>query len=490
MKLNVEALSASLTARARALRMFVSSEWPLIAGLIVYVSLCVIFVIFGQRSWILKFVATLVGVGLAAAIPELASKDRMWLRVVLIVAAALGIAGMQLLSDRKADEDRRSELHVLVATKQASDARDDIKEREAKRRDTFLPSPGATVRAVSNVRSKFLLKARRLSLRVAVDEGRLLRAAPELTDTIAALPADVAARRESYTRLKTAESLAAVAANIDAVIRALEREEAYERAADALKQNEALYLRVANNLDQMDEAEICGALKLLASRLSPVADRYPSGGLDNYIGNLAMSCKRFEDALAWMYRGYAEEPEHVPVYESLAFTLWSGNRDTFNAADYASRGLVMIQTETAAVAAELDAAQRAYADAAQRRPQSANALRGRMAALKRQFDVVNPEYTAFLRGFTERLMLDDAYFSALGFVNEERARAEVTKLLQIDSKDPDFLDAKGFVLMRFFKSPDERVEAGRLFREAAGSHRADDNTKALAQEHFKELSGK
>jgi len=137
----------------------------------------------------------------------------------------------------------------------------------------------------------------------------------------------------------------------------LRREVAYRALADQFKTQFApSYAALIKDAEtQKLDLEIVRARlgeieEALAARLSA----YPLAGLFNHVGNLAMTRGDSERALGRFYTGIAIDPEHVPLYESIAYASWAINQEAPTAIRYAAAGLERSRRFLAGVKAEYE----------------------------------------------------------------------------------------------------------------------------------------
>lgn len=420
---------------SQAWRTLTAQERALVFSVVIYLSIVALFLIFWTHLDLAKNIVTILGLMLAAAIPELASKRRIGFRVALILAPVIGTALVQVANDRS------SSLTIGLLSRQLEDLQvrktknQAILDRERLEEEVEL-DPIDTIKAVRNADRGFLIKADRLSVLVAAREAAFLAAWPLTAPKILSFPDPPAARLHSYCDWLSEhggvlEDRGARQA-VTGLIRALEEEVGYLQAADFFARE--VKPRYAKLLPQaeggaLDSIATCKQLGSIRDTLAPLAEATSIAGLYSHLGGLAMACELHDNALAYYYRGIAIDPEHIPIYESLAYALWIINKDTEGALKYATHGLEVSLREKGALSAELRDANRDYETAARAAPKASSAIRRRAAALNAHFAVVDKEWNDFVTGITAHLTLDYAYFSALRIDNETRARKLMSDLL-------------------------------------------------------------
>jgi hypothetical protein len=224
-----------------------------------------------------------------------------------------------------------------------------------------------------------------------------------------------------------------------------------------------LPLQKASAISGADErrAAVSDVLNTLESR----AGDYPSGSFFNFLGTLALANGEGERALKYYFWGYEQDRDHLPVYESLSYTLWRLHGDSLTARRYASRGLDVLR-ELSSRWREQQAQTRRNLDALQLR----NPHLGAYASEVRSFyDQADPVVAAYFDRLFERLGANFAYFSALEMSDREQAERvmqEVMARVPGHKDDPDLMDTYGFVKLRFARSVDDVDQAIQAFRRA------------------------
>lgn len=445
----------------------------LVLGNAAYVVLLLVYV-FAWRADVLKYAIVLCGVTLAATIPELASKKRLVLRLTLLCVPAVAIALVQILSDRESDT-RQFALSQQVATLELAKFRDVVRAAEIRAREEIRLDPRDTVEAIQNANRGFLIRADMLALHAAARQAGLAAASPDLASRLPPASADPPSRLQAYKTLANDAGSLAVPrppsrAGLDDLIALTEMEVGYRDLAQAF--TDQIRPAYAEFLSQYTAGrtfeEMRAGLWTLYQRTRALADRYDLAGLNNNLGLLAMAAGHPEEALSRFYRGYELDHEHLPIYESLGYALWSVNNDADGAFRFAALGCAAADSLRARLTAELDA----------------------LPVTQRQsYAALVPKLNAFVDAMTVRLKLQYAYFAALDIQSEQVARAAqryARELYEANRNDAEYQDALGFVLMRF-GGPPELDEAKTLFEAAIGNPSAERMTSRLAAQHAAEL---
>jgi hypothetical protein len=137
---------------------------------------------------------------------------------------------------------------------------------------------------------------------------------------------------------------------------------------------------------------------------------------------------RREWGLSQFDKGYERVREHLPLYESLGFALWSANNDADSALHYATLGLAEAQRLRGSLTSEIEAT-----------------TSGQQGAISAK---LMPKWTRFLDTMTENLKLQYSYFSALSLQDEPTARRYAQELYDSKKSVAEYQDVLGFVLMR------------------------------------------
>jgi hypothetical protein len=225
----------------------------------------------------------------------------------------------------------------------------------------------------------------------------------------------------------------------------------------------ALPLRKAAAISGRDERR--SEVNRVIAQLEPKAKQFPSGSFLNFLGTLALANEENERAFKFYYAGVTEDPEHLPIYESLSYSMWRLNGDSRTARRYAANGFGLVQ--------DLSLRWR------RQREQSAatlTELRARNASIEPYarevsafYAMAEPSVTGYLNVMFERLGSSLAYYSALELTDREQAKRVIKDVVERrpeNAKDADYVDTQGFVTLRFASTLDEVDEAIRTFQAA------------------------
>jgi len=238
-------------------------------------------------------------------------------------------------------------------------------------------------------------------------------------------------------------------------------------------------------------------LEIVRSRLGQIENTlnaqlsaYPLAGLFNHVGNLAMTRGAPNLALGRFYSGLALDPEHVPLYESIAYASWAINQEALTALKYAATGLELSLGFADRLEAEYQETTKNYAALQGQHPTLVPRLEARSHLVKQRFSFVEGKSRSFMASMRDRLELLFSYCSALELINEDRARVYARRLFESDRDDGEYQDALGLVLLRFAKDKTEIDEAEGLFKAAYDNRKSEELTRQLAALHLGELDRK
>lgn len=210
-----------------------------------------------------------------------------------------------------------------------------------------------------------------------------------------------------------------------------------------------------------------------------------NGSAYNLLANLAFVLDRRELVFEYLYRAYLNDPEHLPTIESLGYALWKLNGDCRSAVSYTVDGYQLAWKQKTAFGARQTEIRAALDSLKATHPQTESAVQVRTKEVSELFALHGEKITAYLENAYERLRNTSAYCIAFERITdrEQEARAIANELLNAQPADADFLDTKGFVLLRFQKSSDEIRQAIDLFR-ASSLAAMDSHQKELAEHHL------
>lgn len=452
------------------------------AAMALYILFLAFFIWRWSDSSLVTYLVLVLGFILAASTPELASKEKVLARIILICIPAIGTGTFQFISDRATDRQIQNlETHRLKIQQ--------ITDNEAKLTEEFVLDPTQIVTGMEGAGEGFRTKAERLAVRVERAEARFIYVRPSGAPEILSAPDELPKRLKAFHSIR--ERLPGVAEQtgsmeLDDLIQTLEQQQGYLIAAEAIDREATNYKAIGKNT--LTTANVCHILKGVSARLQPIAERYRVAGLFNHIGILWMSCYEREEALASFYRGLAADRDHITLYESTAYALWILNKDSNSALAYAVEGRATCLREANAIKTEYDEAQNWYLQAAQRTPKLASLVAKHRETLEKHYRAVEKPFREFIAAEIQRLVVQYCYFSALGLQNEQESRALMTQLYESERNDADMQDSMGFVLMRFAGSVDDLDKAQRLFTDAIKNVQATPMTARLASGHLQELT--
>lgn len=225
--------------------------------------------------------------------------------------------------------------------------------------------------------------------------------------------------------------------------------------------------------------------ELVKSALNEIAsDRSigQNGSAYNLLGNLAFALDEKELVFKYLYEAYLYEGEHLPTLESLSYALWKLNGDCLTSLKYAEEGAKLAWSQLNDFKRKRKDIPELFSSLKSKQPALASAVDGRSTEVSRFFSEHEQEITKYLNNEHDYLQNTAAYCMAFERIQENEARHIADYLLKSYPNDPDYMDTKGFVLMRFYRNSDEVQEAARLFdNSSAGSK--DPHQKELAEHH-------
>jgi tetratricopeptide (TPR) repeat protein len=269
------------------------------------------------------------------------------------------------------------------------------------------------------------------------------------------------------------------------------------RIADGIEEQRRL-------VDRLKLSHVVAALKLtkdvatdregatiLARLIGNIAsDRALSGNGSayNFLGNLAFALRQPELAYRYLYQAYVNDPEHLPTLDSLSFALWKFNGDCQSSLTYAVQGyqkgwkhLNAFKSREKEILGLLGSVKSVW-------PPLGSMVDIRSAELADYFSKHGKDIVIHLTGQYDSLRNMAVYCMAFEHVQEVEARRIADELLNSDPNDSDYMDTKGFVLMRFQKNQGEIEQAAELFDKAR--HAARDSHQRELAEHHLSLVGK
>lgn len=208
------------------------------------------------------------------------------------------------------------------------------------------------------------------------------------------------------------------------------------------------------------------------------------GTLYNMLGNLAISTGDTNLAFKFLYEAYHYDNEHLPTLESLSFALWKFNADCRTAIRFSRDGYQLARTQVLQVPRDKLDTLSALKSLEQQQPSLAALTAQRIVEVSHFYSTTEEKIHGYLEGFYHRLEDIAAYCMAYERTDEAEARRLADALLAAAPEDPDYLDTKGFVVMRFSQSAGEVSQAVTLFRQAVDSSKGDQQQRELATHHL------
>ena len=201
-----------------------------------------------------------------------------------------------------------------------------------------------------------------------------------------------------------------------------------------------------------------------------------------------MASGKPERAMADFYKGLVLDPEHLPLYESLGYSLWALNGDSLGALSFADSGLKHSVEFPKVLQAEYDGTIRNYEAVSRNYPTLAPLIQLERNDLSSRYAAVTQALSPNADKMNTRLKLQFAYYSALELTNESTALDFSNSIYRSKSKDAEYEDSRGFVLMRFASGMQDLYTARGLFEDAVGNASPEHVTPRLANIHLEEVT--
>jgi tetratricopeptide (TPR) repeat protein len=423
-----------------------------------------------------KYFVTIFGVLLAAAVPELASKQRRWIRVLLICIPAAGIAAVQIANDRENAETLNQLSEETIRKAQAH-----TRDMEMQNRDLLVQGTVDSLDNIQKADGGILRKADRLAVEVFLQESQLLVKYRELRRTIVLFGDNPEKRLDGYRRIFAQQPSPEIAR----VVRLQEAELAYRKMADIFVGDiKPQYEALRKQAGQLDSNELCGRMSAIGQSLRELLRSYSIAVVYNQLGSIALACGQKDEALGDFYTGLALDPAHIPLRESLGYALWIINQDSYSALNVASVALKIVEAEPGAADRQLAEAIRLREEIKKDDIELSAILQDSRTAELRKFA---RNWDEFVLTMKDRIVNQYAYFSALQVANRSRARELMKSLFERFPDDPEYQDTWGFVLMRFYGNEGDLDEAERLFGLAVRGRKPETTTYSLATSHLRQL---
>jgi hypothetical protein len=479
---------------------------PLIVGIVLYAILLASFLIF-SGSTVLKYTVVIMGVVLAAALPLLENIGGKAIRIALICLAVIGTAAAQFINDRANDaatsslsgqlaaiRSQNSGLNRQLTELRIKNLEDTTLKQEQESREIELLDPRDTLAAAKDADRGFVDKASMLAFEASVQEAILLsHCSLSQCPAVLAFPDDPSERIGAWKRYLALSPAAHNKEMQDRIVRindSLSKVAAYYKIAESFRQTaKPAYedLLAEDRTRPMGFAELARRMEAVAEIFANKTLAYPFAGRDNQLGVIAMACRDKERALAYLYQGLLEDPQHIPLYQSLAYVFWVLNGDSHGALEYAEKGLASIQNLNASLDKDYDQAVAIFDRLAIEKMVSEGEHKDLRLKLAERYAKARSAGRSYSTYFTADFELQYAYYSALEKLNEKQARSYVDSLYRSNPNDGEYQDARGFVLMRFRRSLDEIDTARQMFQLAHDNPKSEHLTVELARKHLDEL---
>ena len=418
---------------------------------LIIIAYLVLFLIYALSSSELLFSAMLVsGAVLAFLIPELASKRNLGIRVSLSCVPVVCVAIGGRISEQKAD---RQILRLEEQLRESSEAAKDFQRQQALYSERIIIDPGSIARGMKHGDRGFNWKFEYLTLGALLDELKILdtnaAAPPEINPHAGNSSKDVVEEVAAYVErtFKDESSLPMVSALKYKIELAAE----YRLLAKFVAGQSALYNSAEELAAKGNKQAATEQLRTLSSRLMATG-LGKSGGYYSQLGTLALGYDNREKALGLLYQGLALDPDHIPLYESLAYSLWAFNQDTRTSLEYVVKGMERLQK------AEREVSQNC---AAANEPMKQSG--GDWAALfvERQKLCDSLKGRTYVTHFTDSFKNLFVTNSAIAMQNETEARRFATELRNKYPDDEDYAENLAFVESRFDWTREALLSAGR-----------------------------
>lgn len=224
-----------------------------------------------------------------------------------------------------------------------------------------------------------------------------------------------------------------------------------------------LPLQTASAISSRDERR--AEVGKVIARLELERKRLPSGSFYNFLGTLALANEENERALKYYYEGYLEDPEHLPIHESLAYSFWRLHGDSKTARKYAASGFGLVQ--------ELSLRWRRQREQAAANLATLRAANIGIESYAREvtefYAKAEPVVASYFNGMFERFASGLAYYNAHELLDREQSHRLIKEVIERrpeNANDADYVDTQGFVTLRFARTLDEVDGAIRAFQRA------------------------
>jgi hypothetical protein len=426
-----------------------------------------------------RLVFTAVSVALDFAAVLLAENKK--LKAVLVAIPTLALALFHQLELSNIEKQKTSS--ILVNRQEEA-----LQKRERHLQEDFLQDPTTALEQARFADKGFLLKSKRLEISASEMEASLVAEYPEIAYLVLNFPDNPRNKLKAYQKLRKADPRMEVP--IDQILQILQDQIAYQDLADLFRREiKPLYVQLQNRVKDQGvlASEACEQILTILDTLYQVELSHPLAGLLNHMGTMAMSCSRPYQAFGLFYTALFLDKNHLPAYESLAYILWLDNKDERTAVEITDHGLGFCPEERDALDASFRRSMESYETVQRRTPVRAALLHRHIEKLRKKMERIRNPWSQFVQEMENRLKNDFAYFSALGRMNEQRARAYIVELNRSHPQDLNYQDTYGFVKMRFARNEEELDEARAFFNAASKNRKAGPEEMRLLGAHIQEL---
>lgn len=417
-------------------------------------------------EWILVITAPL----LIFLIPFLFGEkgSRAWCAILATVPIA-GDVAYRTISEHQ--ETARHERNLAVT--------------EARLVEQIWTDPGDIASTIGGADEACRQKSAFVALEAEAAAADLAVADPALAPKILGAPDELSARIIFYEglgqdRRNAVGSPATTADPIVRILGLLRRQRAYLNLAAAIHELQPAYQEVARlSLREHHGEAARGAMRGLVERFRERGDLKPAAGYFNQLAMIAAGGGDLADARNYLFAGRESDPDHFPLYETLAYLFWIQDHAGEEALAWARRGLALAQALPEKIRSERAAIDAAYDVIAQRQPELQTVVRRRREELALRHPALARQASEYAAGFIARFQLDIAYFSALTQTNEPEARTLIGQLVANAPDDPDYRESRGFVTMMFARENRTELAQALVDMEFAIHHSPPPNVNSL-----------
>lgn len=268
-------------------------------------------------------------------------------------------------------------------------------------------------------------------------------------------------------------------AQLRSIAQSIEQQWRLERHLAVNQVTATLRLAMDRPSDREGRQVLMNVMHGIASDLSLVQN----GSAYNLLGNLALAMDQRELAFEYLYQAYLNDRQHLPTLGSLGFALWKLNGDCHTSLRYSVEGYQLAWSQMNDFERREKQVLGLFNSMKAARPLLARAIEKRSSDVSAFFLERGKGIAQYLRAQYDSLRNTAVYCMAFERIQEPEARLIAEELWKSDPTDPDYLDTKAFVLMRFHKDDEEVREAARLLEAARGAAQ-DSHQRELAEHHL------